>query len=138
VAVVLLDQATKALVRSSIDSGESRDLVWFVDLVHVRNDGVAFGQLAGAGAIVIVIVIAALAALIVFFSRNLDRPLIWLPTGLLLGGAIGNAIDRARLGAVTDFVKVPHWPAFNVADSAITIGVIMLVIVIERGDAAQR
>ena len=60
------------------------------------------------------------------------RRLIWLPTGLLLGGAAGNLIDRVRLGAVTDFVKLPHWPAFNVADICITVGVIVLIYVLER------
>ena len=56
---------------------------------------------------------------------------MWLPTGLLLGGAIGNLIDRARDGSVTDFVKFPHWPAFNVADMAITFGVVALLYVLE-------
>ena len=67
-------------------------------------------------------------------SRHLHRPLVWLPTGLFLGGAAGNLIDRVRLGAVTDFVKLPHWPAFNVADICITFGVLTLVWVLERGE----
>lgn len=130
--VVALDQTTKALVRSGIEPGERREVLSFADLVHVRNDGVAFGQLSGGGVIVALVVVIALGALIFYFSSHIATPLIWLPTGLLLGGAIGNIIDRARLGAVTDFVKFPHWPAFNVADSAITVGVIVLLIVIER------
>lgn len=131
-AVVVLDQFVKELVRSALEPGEVREVTSFLDLVHVRNDGIAFGQFAGGGALVIVIVLVALSALIYYFATHVNQPWVWLPTGLLLGGAIGNLIDRARLGAVTDFVKFPHWPAFNVADSAVTVGVIVLLIVIER------
>ena len=104
----------------------------------MRNTGVAFGQLQNAGAIVSVVIAVAVTALLVYFVRNASRPWIWLPTGLLLGGALGNVIDRISEGAVIDFVKLPYWPAFNVADSAITIGVIVLVLLIERGNAAER
>lgn len=131
-AVVVLDQFVKELVRSALEPGEVREVTSFLDLVHVRNDGIAFGQFASGGALVIVIVLVALSALIYYFATHVNQPWVWLPTGLLLGGAIGNLIDRARLGAVTDFVKFPHWPAFNVADSAVTVGVIVLLIVIER------
>ena len=72
--------------------------------------------LRGGGAIVLVVAALALAALLVFFAPHLARPLVWLPTGLLLGGALGNLIDRVREGAVTDFIELPLWPAFNVAD----------------------
>jgi len=138
-AVLIADQATKALVKSSLQAGESREIVaGVVKLVDVRNTGVAFGRLQNGGAIVALVIAVAIAALLVYFSRNLSRPWIWLPTGLLLGGAVGNVLDRVREGAVVDFIKLPHWPAFNVADSAITVGVIVLVLVIERGDAAQR
>ena len=137
-AVVVADQATKALVRSSLDPGDVRHLVGPIKLVDVRNTGVAFGQLQNGGVIVAVVIAVAIAALLAYFSRNLSRPWIWLPTGLLLGGAVGNVLDRVREGAVVDFVKIPHWPAFNVADSAITVGVVVLLFVIERGDAAER
>jgi signal peptidase II len=137
-AVLIADQATKALVNSSLGRGEERDVVAAIKLVNVRNSGVAFGQLQNGGALVAIVIAVAIGALLVYFSRNLDRPWIWLPTGLLLGGALGNVIDRVREGAVVDFVKLPHWPAFNVADSAITVGVIVLVLVIEFGDGARR
>jgi len=138
-AVVLAaDQIVKALVTDSLERGEVRDLVWFVDLVNTRNTGVAFGQLQGGGVIVTVVIALALTALLVFFARNVHRPLVWLPTGMLLGGALGNIVDRVREGAVIDYVKVPHWPAFNVADAAITLGVVILLVVIERGDRAER
>jgi signal peptidase II len=130
--IVAFDQFTKALIRADITPGEQKRILSFLDLVYVRNEGVAFGRFGGGGIIVVLIVALALIALFVYFATHIEQPWIWLPTGLLLGGAIGNVIDRVRLGAVTDFVKFPHFPAFNVADSAITVGVIVLLIVIER------
>jgi signal peptidase II len=131
--VIALDQVTKALVRDHVAQGDSDSLVpGVVDLVHVRNDGVAFGVFAGGATIVTVVIAAALAALLAYFATHLDKPLIWLPTGMLLGGALGNIIDRVRDGAVTDFIKLPAWPAFNVADMSITFGVLVLLYVLER------
>ena len=135
--VVAADQVVKELVTSSLQRGEARDLVAGIKLVNTRNTGVAFGQLQGAGAIVTVLIAAAVVALLVYVARNAQRPLVWLPAGLLLGGALGNVIDRVREGAVVDFLKLPHWPAFNVADAAITVGVLALVFVMERGDGAR-
>ena len=135
--VVAADQVVKELVTSSLQRGEARDLVAGIKLVNARNTGVAFGQLQGAGAIVTVLIAAAVVALLVYVARNAQRPLVWLPAGLLLGGALGNVIDRVREGAVIDFLKLPHWPAFNVADAAITVGVLALVFVMERGDGAR-
>ena len=67
------------------------------------------------------------------------RALIWLPTGMLLGGALGNIIDRARQGAVTDFIKLPlGWPPFNIADVSITLGILILVLLIERAHQPDR
>jgi signal peptidase II len=126
-AVFAADQLTKALVRSSLDVGERHDVFPFLDLVRVNNKGIAFGALGGGQAIVVVIVAAALVGLVVYFVLTAGKPLVWLPTGLLLGGALGNILDRVRDGAVTDFLKVPHWPAFNLADAAITAGVVVLV-----------
>jgi signal peptidase II len=131
VAVIALDQVTKAIVREEIPRGDARDLILGFDLVHVHNTGVAFGFLADGGALLLVGTALALLALVVFFVLHSGRPLVWLPTGLLLGGALGNLIDRALQGHVTDFIKFPHFPAFNVADIAITFGVIALVLVLE-------
>jgi signal peptidase II len=135
--VVALDQVTKALVRHGIDPTEEDSVLPGISLVHVRNTGVAFGAFAGGGAIVVVLVGAALAALLYYFVTHVDRRLVWLPTGMLLGGSIGNIIDRIRDGAVTDFVKLPAWPAFNVADMSITFGVLVLLWVIEQQDHAR-
>jgi signal peptidase II len=135
VLVVVLDQVTKALVRGGIDVGDEDSVLPAVSLVHVRNTGVAFGAFAGGGIIVVVLVAAALSALLYYFFTHLDKRLVWLPTGMLLGGSIGNIVDRVRDGAVTDFVKLPAWPAFNVADVSITFGVLVLLWVIEQQDA---
>jgi signal peptidase II len=132
--VLLVDQITKRLVQSNITEGDRNNVFLGVDLVHVRNHGVAFGAFAGGGTIVAVIIGVALVALVVWFMRHSARPLAWLPTGLLLGGAVGNIFDRIRDGAVTDFVKLPAWPAFNIADVAITFGVLSLLYVLESGD----
>ncbi len=136
-AVLAVDQLTKALVNASLQRGEERDLIAGIKLVNTRNSGVAFGQLQDGGTIVAVVIAVALVALVVYFARHAAQRLMWLPTGLLLGGALGNIVDRVREGAVVDFLKLPHWPAFNVADSSITIGVVILVVVMERGDRAR-
>ncbi len=133
-AVLLLDQVTKALARAGIDRGDEDPILPGLKLVHVRNEGVAFGIAAGGRTLVIVLISVALLALVLYFARHSAKPLVWLPTGLLLGGAIGNIVDRIRDGAVTDFLKIPAWPAFNVADVAITFGVVLLVLVLERRD----
>lgn len=137
--VIVLDQGTKALVRSSVELGDRDGILPGVELVHVRNEGVAFSRFSGGGTIVTVIVAAALIALLAYFVTHLHKPLVWLPTGMLLGGALGNIIDRIRDGAVTDFIKLPAWPAFNVADMSITFGVLVLLYVTERPrDGAAR
>jgi signal peptidase II len=136
--VIALDQATKALVRSGVAPGDREGVLPGVEIVHVRNDGVAFNQLAGGGALVTVVVAVALLALLAYFATHVSKRLVWLPTGMLLGGALGNVIDRVREGAVTDFLKLPAWPAFNVADMSITFGVLVLLYVIERDGAARR
>jgi signal peptidase II len=131
-AIVALDQLTKAVVRGSIHRGEENAVFPGVQLVNTRNRGVAFGLFENGGALVAVVTAAALLALVVFFALNRRRPYAWVPTGLLIGGAVGNLIDRARGDGVTDFVKLPLWPAFNVADVAITFGVLALVYVLEK------
>ena len=130
-AVLALDQATKALVPARVPVGSEDPVLPFVSVVHVKNDGVAFGCLSGAEVLVAVVTVTALLALVIFFARRPGKPGLWFPTGLLLGGALGNLVDRARAGEVTDFVKLPYWPAFNVADVAIVTGVLALLYVLE-------
>jgi signal peptidase II len=135
--VIALDQLAKALVRSGLEGGERHDLIAGIELVNVSNSGIAFGLLSDGGALLVVGIAVALLGLVFFFVTHTGQPLVWLPTGLVLGGAIGNLIDRALEGSVTDFVKLPHFPAFNVADTAITVGVLALIYVL-RGPSSQR
>jgi signal peptidase II len=142
-AVVLLDQGTKALVVRTLELHEYVPLVdGLLSLSHVRNRGAAFGLLSDwdvpyQSVVLAVLSLCALAAIAVYFLRlpaaaRLPR----LALALVLGGAVGNLIDRARLGYVVDFVHVYwrryQWPDFNVADSAITVGVALLVLDILR------
>ncbi len=138
IAVLALDQLTKRLVISGISVGVQHKFLPGIQLVHVRNSGVAFGFLSGGGALVLVFTFAALAVLLIYFMSHPTRPWLWLPTGLLVGGALGNLLDRILNGAVTDFIKLPHWPAFNVADMAITFGVLALLWVVEGKPADDR
>jgi signal peptidase II len=130
--VIAVDQGSKALVRAHVRPGSSDGILPGVELVNSRNKGVAFNLLEGKTGVVTAITLLVLLGLVVFFWRNRDRPHVWVPVGLLLGGALGNVIDRvARDDGVTDFLKLPAWPAFNVADMAITFGVLALAWVIE-------
>ena len=129
--VLILDRISKHLVVTGIAVGDVHKFLPAINLVHVRNSGVAFGFFSGGGALVLILTLLALAALVAFFLLRPRRPLLWLPTGLIVGGAVGNLIDRVSSGSVTDFIKLPLWPAFNVADTAITIGVFALLYVLE-------
>ena len=126
-AVVLVDQATKEIVRDSLAEHHSEALVLGFKLTNVTNTGLAFG-IGDGEAFVLVVTLAALAAVIVWFAMDPLRPGLWLAAGLLVGGALGNLVDRIRADAVTDFIDAPLWPAFNVADIAITLGALCLVL----------
>jgi signal peptidase II len=131
-AVIAADQLAKQVVRDSIAPGETHKLLPGVDLVNTRNHGVAFGFLPGSHLAVTILIGVALLILLVYFARHATQRLIWLPTGMLVGGAIGNIIDRVRDGAVTDFIKLPlGWPPFNLADASITLGILILLLLIE-------
>jgi signal peptidase II len=130
--VVALDQATKQLAATNVARGDQVKVIPGLDFTNTRNTGVAFGALEGGGLIVAVLIGASLALLIGYFIANRDRPWLWLPVGMLLGGALGNLADRAREGAVIDFIDPIAWPAFNVADSCIVVGVLVLLWVVER------
>ncbi len=129
--VVGLDQLTKHTIASGVSPGETEKFLPGISFVHVRNTGVAFSLFSGGGTVVLVFTLVALALLLGYLAKRPDRALLWLPTGMLVGGAIGNLIDRIAHGAVTDFIKLPAWPAFNVADMSITFGVIVLLWVLE-------
>jgi signal peptidase II len=129
--VVALDQATKQLAVANIDRGDHVNVFFGLDLTNTRNTGVAFGAFEGAGLVVAILIGISLGLLVGYFLLHRDMPLLWLPVGLLLGGALGNLADRARDGAVIDFIDPVGWPAFNLADACIVVGVVMLLWVVE-------
>jgi signal peptidase II len=136
--VVTLDQLTKRAVEHSIVPGEERGLLPGVQLVDTRNRGVAFGFLPGNHVAVTILISLALLALLTYFALHSTRALMWLPTGMIVGGALGNILDRVRHGSVTDFVKLPlGWPPFNLADTSITLGILILFVLIDRSRHAE-
>lgn len=130
VSVILLDQVTKYFARTYIHPSESIELLPMLNLVSVRNQGAAFGMFSSLGNnfFIGLSVAAILFMLWIIFSAREDYRVF----SLLAGGAIGNLIDRMTLGYVVDFVDVTvsgyHWPAFNVADSALTLGMVFLML----------
>lgn len=131
--VVVADQATKWLILRHFDlPGDGVALTGFFNIVLVWNRGVSFGMLGGAGGPWLPVALAGViaACLVVWLSRE-RKPVSRLAIWLVLAGALGNVIDRLRFGAVVDFLDFHlagyHWPAFNVADSAITLGALLLV-----------
>ena len=127
--IAVLDQVTKYFVRILFSVGESRPVIdHFFDLTYVRNTGAAWGILGGQNTYLVILSVVMLVAMLVFRRSFLSDT--WehrLALGFLVGGIVGNLMDRLRLGWVTDFLdfywKGYHWPAFNVADSAICLGV---------------
>jgi signal peptidase II len=130
--VLVADQVAKHFVERDIVLGEVVDVLGPLKLTLSHNNGVAFGLAGGGGVGLVVITMVALGVVVYLFSRDPSRPWMWVATGLLGGGAFGNLIDRVRVGAVTDFIKLPHWPPFNLADCCITVGVILLVLIYLR------
>ena len=127
--VFALDWFSKEAVEASIQPGEEHRFLPGIELVHTSNPGVAFGLFAKAGVAITVAVAAIVILLLLVFARRSASRWIWLPIGLVIGGALGNVVDRFAHGVVTDFVKLPlGWPPFNLADTAITIGVVLLVL----------
>lgn len=126
--IIAADQATKWLVRSGLDRGDSWPEGWQIRFVHFVNTGAAFGILQNSGPLLVVTSIVGVVALLIYlFNPGFAHPVVRIGLALMLGGAVGNLIDRVAHGQVVDFLKVPHWPAFNIADSAITIGVLCLL-----------
>ena len=138
--VLAVDQAAKELVVSNVAPGERRDLVFGVDLVNVSNEGIAFGLLDAGGWPLLAVIFVSLGLVLAWFAFDPLRPGMWLGVGLMVGGALGNLLDRAREGGVTDFIDPPLWPAFNIADVAITVGVAVIAFaaLAPREDAEPR
>jgi signal peptidase II len=135
-AVMLLDQLTKYCVSASFDYGESRAYTGFFNLVLTYNKGAAFSFLASAAGwqrgFFIAIALVAVIVISVLLARHAGDKLFCLSLSLILGGAVGNVLDRIVLGYVVDFLDFHlagwHWPAFNLADSAITAGAVLLIV----------
>ena len=127
-----LDQITKQIAIASIHRGRDVNVFFGIDLVNTRNTGVAFGALAGGGGLVTALTLVALTALVAYFALRASTPWLWLPVGIIAGGALGNLADRARDGAVIDFIDPVLWPAFNVADMGIVLGILGLLYVVDR------
>jgi signal peptidase II len=133
--VVAVDQGSKALATSLVTRGDVVEALPFLSFENTRNKGVAFGLGGDISAVLIGITIVMLVGLLVFLaSRARSGVAIWLPAALLVGGALGNLADRVRDGAVTDFIDLPLWPTFNLADLAIVAGVVLLLFEAERSE----
>jgi signal peptidase II len=126
--VVAADQAAKAKIEADLVPGEVVDVLGPLKLTLAHNTGVAFGLAGGAGVGLVLVTLGALALIGYLFSRKPERPWMWVAVGLLAGGALGNLLDRIRADAVTDYVDLGSWPPFNLADVAITSGVLLLVL----------
>jgi signal peptidase II len=134
-AAVVGDQVTKAVVRSHLQLDEALHVVGPLSIHRVQNSGIAFGLFASATAIVTVLTAIAVAWMVVFFARSGSRhPVLPTALGLLIGGSVSNLADRVRLGHVTDFIDFRWWPAFNLADSFIVIGVAILLVALTSTD----
>ena len=135
-AIVAADQLTKALILARFAPGARLEVTGFFNLVLAFNKGAAFSLLAQAPGwqtpVLVAIALAAAAILSALIVRNLHKRLLCTGLALVLGGALGNLVDRLRLGHVVDFIDLHaagwHWPAFNVADSGITVGAAILIL----------
>ncbi len=127
--VLLADRVTKYLVQSRMRLHESIPIIGRVlRLTYVRNTGAAFGLFPGRAAVFMTVSILVVAGVSTYWWRyRPTHPVVVIATSLLAAGSLGNLFDRATVGRVTDFIEVPYWPVFNVADSAIVVGVAMLV-----------
>ena len=138
VAAACADQLTKSLVTGKLALGDSVDVAGPFTIHHVRNTGIAFGLFADSTSIVISLTAVAITALVVFFARSGRRhPLLPVAVGLVLGGSVSNLVDRLRFGYVTDFLDLDYWPAFNLADTFIVVGVGLLFLSFVAADRAS-
>jgi signal peptidase II len=127
-SAVIADQLTKLIVVSQLELGESISLAAGFSIHYVRNQGIAFGFFSGWASAVTILTAGAVLWMVVYFARAGARhPILPVALGLLIGGSLGNLIDRLRLGHVTDFIDPPYWPAFNLADTFIVAGVAILL-----------
>ncbi len=135
-AVIAADQLTKLWIRTHLAEGEALFSLGIFHVVRVHNTGAAFGLFRDYNSILVIIRMLGVVALLIyglFYARRIAWTAGGWPTtaiGLVLGGTVGNLIDNLRLGYVTDFIDFTYWPAFNVADSCVSVGVTMFVIIV--------
>lgn len=128
-AIVALDLASKAIVQSEVPRGDVVKVLPFLDIVNSRNNGVAFGLAGGVSPALIGAALVVLLGLVAYLGLKAHSGwAVWVPAGVLIGGAIANLIDRVVRGSVVDFIDFSFWPAFNLADVAIVVGVGLLVL----------
>ena len=138
-AAVVADQLTKHVVTSTLALDESEHVIGPLSIHHVQNSGIAFGLFSSATVIVTAVTAGAVIWMLVFFARSGSRhPVLPIALGLLIGGSASNLLDRVRLGHVTDFIDLKWWPAFNLADSFIVVGVVILLGALVAADRAPR
>jgi signal peptidase II len=134
------DQLTKAIVTSRLDLFDEVHVVGPFSIHHVTNSGIAFGFFSSATSLVILLTALAVAWMLYFFARSGSRhPILPVALGLVMGGSVSNLVDRVRLGHVTDFLDLRYWPAFNLADTFIVVGVaaLLLALVVSDRNAAK-
>jgi len=139
IAAIVADQVTKHVVTKTLAIDESVHVVGPLSIHHVQNSGIAFGLFSSATAVVTVVTGIAVVWMLVFFARSGSRhPVLPAALGLLIGGSMSNLVDRVRLHHVTDFIDLKWWPAFNLADSFIVVGVAILLTALVAADRAPR
>ena len=135
---IVADQLTKAIVVAQLPLGDTAVTIGPFSIHHVQNSGIAFGLFADSTSAVIALTTVAVGAMLVFFARTAQRhPLVPIALGLVIGGSIANLLDRVRLGHVTDFLDFEYWPAFNLADTFIVVGVGLLFASFVAADRAS-
>jgi signal peptidase II len=138
-AAILADQVTKQLVTTQLALGQSVHVVGPLEIRHVTNPGIAFGLFSSWATAVTILTAAAVGWMLFYFARSGARhPVLPVALGLLVGGSLANLIDRLRLGHVTDFLDLRFWPAFNLADSFIVVGVAILLVALVSAERQPR
>jgi signal peptidase II len=139
IAAIAADQLTKHIVSSKLALDDQVRVAGPLAIHHVQNSGIAFGLFASATLVVIILTTVAVGWMLIFFARSGSRhPVLPVALGLVIGGSVSNLVDRVRLGHVTDFLDLKFWPAFNLADSFIVVGVAILLLALIAADRAPR
>ena len=136
---MIADQVTKHVVTRTLELDDSVHVAGPLTIHHVQNSGIAFGLFSSATPVVTALTALAVGWMLVYFARSGARhPVLPVALGLLIGGSTSNLIDRIRLGHVTDFLDLRYWPAFNLADSFIVVGVAILFVALLIGETRPR